>query len=113
MAKTKKNMAAIEVVREVVYEALKKTVLYEDHNKTRSATRLKYWVGNGNKEATASEEAKVREALESLIPEMEKATGCKLEYYFRTALTHCYHSHSDYPERYLYIWVPDAEGAAA
>lgn len=113
MAKTKKNVAAIQAVRERMYEALTMSVMYEDHNKTRNATRLKYWVGTGNKEATATEEAEVREVLKNLIPEMEEATGCKLEYYFRTALTHSWHTHSDYPERFLYIWVPDPKEVAA
>lgn len=50
MAKTKKNVAAIKAVREAMYKALEMSVMYEDHNKTRNATRLKYWVGTGNKE---------------------------------------------------------------
>lgn len=112
MGKTKRNEAAIETVSKMMDEAGLGRPQYIDHKRDKDATRLKYWVGRGNKEeARCFEEAK-RKVLEEILPEMEAATGCKLEYYFRTALVHSYYSHTDDPERFLYIWVPDNTEAA-
>lgn len=112
MAKTKKNVAAIEIVSKMMNEAGLGRPQYIDHRRDKDATRLKYWVGSGNKEQAECFEDEMRSVLERILPEVEAAAGCKLDYYFRTAMVHCYHTHSDYPERFLYIWVPDPEEAA-
>ena len=111
MGKTKRNVAAVETVYELVRAAGLGTPQYIDHKKAKAATRLKYWVGNGNKDEAKPFEDKVRPVLERILPDMEAATGCRLEYCFRTAMVHSCYSHTDSPERFLYIWVPDNKEA--
>lgn len=112
MGKTKRNEAAIAIVRKMMDEAGLGTPEYVDHNKAKDATRLKYFVGLGDKAQAASSEADKKSKLEAVLPEMEAATGYKLDHYFKTALVHSYVSHSEYPVRYLYVWVPDNKEAA-
>lgn len=112
MGKTKRNVAAVETVCKTMKEAGLGRPEYIDHKRDKAATRLKYFVGLGNKEKAATEEADKKSKLEAVLSEMEAATGCKLDYYFKTALVHSYVSHSEYPVRYLYVWVPDNTEAA-
>lgn len=112
MGKTKRNEAAIVIVRKLMDEAGLGTPQYVDHKRDKNATRLKYWVGSGNKEQAKPFEDEMRSVFDQILPEMEEATGCKLDYYFKTVLVHCWHTHTENPERFLYIWVPDNKEAA-